>query len=70
MKSDVIKRTDCERCEKQIYARWVPGKNWGYVTCSNCENIFRNITVADMFRQGIACNYCPNCGAKMDNKIH
>lgn len=45
-----------------LHARWIlhnPGTMLDYVVCTNCREI-------SGVRNGLASNYCPNCGAKMD----
>ena len=45
------------------HGHWIMKPN-GYGTCSNCHTCSLDIM------GGVDCNYCPNCGAKMDEEVN
>ena len=48
-----------------VHGKWVPSEgNPGFLVCSACGDCY----VYDEWVDGRKWRYCPNCGAKMDEK--
>lgn len=63
---DEIECLDSEDVEKVVHAYWIHHKSflWGHiVTCSRCGN---SLSMNGVNGGRGDANYCPNCGAKMD----
>jgi hypothetical protein len=51
-----------------IHAKW-QNEGFGCWSCSSCLEIFTFDDYGDVHpKDDCGCNYCPNCGAKMDGE--
>lgn len=51
--------------EPVVHGRWIPeNETWGRMICSECK-VEASIDAEDAGLYNLS-NYCPNCGAKMD----
>lgn len=49
-----------------VHARWI-NEGLGSWSCSSCLDIFAFDNYGDIHpKDDCGCNYCPNCGARMD----
>lgn len=55
-----------EKVEYVVHAEWIKGKS-GLYSCSNCNAICPYDAQGDVIEYW-ECNYCPNCGAKIDEE--
>ncbi len=66
---DIIARMPAVDAEPVRRARWKAANRRGTLCdtyiCSECGNM---VMQAEGFTYSCTCNYCPNCGAKMDEE--
>lgn len=47
------------------YGEWELTDFPGYLRCSKCQDVY----IYNEWLEGGKWNYCPNCGAKMENSV-
>lgn len=63
--SDRLKKVPTIEAKPVVHAHWA-GSNGTY--CSNCERSYMDVADADSWESSDIPDFCPYCGAKMDEK--